>query len=164
MASLPCYCPICSSIYPCNNFRVSGNVINSTFKNCLETCPNCGLLAKVVDGTYNFYDDVIQVVEGTPFTYYAATQIQKIAKDAIQNKTSIDEAIDALCIVAPTIGNVVKELNKSNPSKGAYLLFFAFLAYLFNPLITDLAKPTTTRLGEVIADKIIPEDSDKSSQ
>lgn len=129
--SIPCYCPNCRNIFLSRAIHIE-NSINISFGGGSEPCIYCGRQASILDGTYNSIDGVLEVVEGSDFTKFAAKQLQNIAMDLYYNKKSVDSSLNDIIRIDPELGGKLKRFAESNKGTQAkYLLIIALLLFAY---------------------------------
>ena len=155
--SAPALCHRCGNLFQSQGFNIK-NGLNITFIGCSESCPRCGSDAMILDGTYNFYNDVVEVVRGTKFTRDSVERLktltsQSLANNDPKNASTTDEILDILTAFNESLGNSARMFIKSSKSTKTVIGFLMLLWFALSQANTFL-EPTVTKAGEEVRDVI----------
>ena len=155
--SAPALCQRCGNLFQSQGFNIK-NGLNITFIGCSESCPKCGSDATILDGTYNFYNDVVEVVKGTKFTRDSVERLktltsQSLASNDPKNASTTGEILDILTALNEPLGNSAKMYIKSSNSTKAVIGFLMLLWFAISQVNTFI-EPTVTKAGEELRDAI----------
>lgn len=123
MAGPPCKCTNCGFVFTASMIEIGPNVAGVTFKNCSVSCPNCGGIASVGDGTYNSVEDALSLVAGPSSTTSLINELRRIAEEARQNKLTAKEVLAEIADVSPDLAAKLGGIG-SWPAVGLILLLF----------------------------------------
>ena len=122
----PGKCRKCGAIFPATAFAAS-NSLGITFRGCATSCPNCGGLADVLDGTYNFIGDTVELLSGPESTIEALKKLAQVVKTSVEAgeppEKTMEKAIEAFPPLRKlkTLGvNAFKALTVVLAIKGMY--------------------------------------------
>lgn len=125
--SVPCYCPTCNNLFTSRMIHMEDSS-NITFTGGSEPCSRCGSRANILDGTYNSFDGVLEVVNGSNFTKYAVKELQNIAMDMYYNKKSMESSLDDIEKIDPELGGKMKRFAQANVgTQVKYLIIFTII-------------------------------------
>lgn len=79
--SLPAHCPVCGLTFYADGFYFE-NVTGVTLVGARQTCPRCGSMADVADGTFNFRDGVVEVLAAPGWTIETLDRLAAAAEQA----------------------------------------------------------------------------------
>lgn len=129
---IPAVCGACGLIFP-SGFNIE-NSVDITLTNNTQSCPKCGAMANVLDGTFDVRDELLRVVEAPWATFQALRQIQALIRDVASARLTKDQAI--------------KKASETDPRNGETLKFWLSLAPIYlSVLISALALFLTWRAG-----------------
>jgi hypothetical protein len=92
-ATLPVFCGHCGLVFSSRAFDF-GNSTNVTLTGNKESCPRCGRLAEIPDGTFNFVGDTMEVLEATPLTRARLSGLADALSRVRAGELSEDELAD----------------------------------------------------------------------
>jgi predicted RNA-binding Zn-ribbon protein involved in translation (DUF1610 family) len=108
MPSVPAYCSHCGQIFDgsggihisnCADIRLIGNRM---------TCPNCGHLARIVDGTFSETGNGLELVDGPELTRLILDHFRNIATRAQTKEITPQEAILEATQLNPKLGRLME--------------------------------------------------------
>lgn len=108
----PALCEACGHLFRSPHATVIGQ--NISFMLCTITCERCGKRARVLDGTYNFVDGLVQIVSAPGWSIAALQRMQSILERHQGGEVSLDEALDDIGLFAPDAKTVLIEWLKNN--------------------------------------------------
>ncbi|MFB5936458.1 SEC-C metal-binding domain-containing protein [Peribacillus frigoritolerans] len=89
---MPAVCDKCGTIFPSGYFLE--HVTNATFSGrneALSPCPSCKSKGHVPDGTFNFYDDTIEILSAPERTIQELQRLSQILRKAKENNSTPEE-------------------------------------------------------------------------
>ncbi|WP_163270462.1 hypothetical protein [Chelativorans alearense] len=124
MASIPGYCPYCGFIFDGSGGIHIENSLNVTVTGSRMTCPNCGQMAFLVDGTFSERGRGLELVSGPPLTRMILDQLQEIARKAQAQEITPEEVIQQAETIDPQLGKILKNV----PLASVISIFIALVA------------------------------------
>lgn len=101
MPGPPAHCSHCGEVFLSRQFNFEMS-IDATLDGCSETCPRCGKMADVLDGTYDFVGNAITIRKASPRTVEILTALQEAARAAQAGKSK-DEVLAPLKKQSPEL-------------------------------------------------------------
>ena len=129
MAQFPAYCQNCKIVFPATLLSAD-NVTDLTIRNCSETCPRCGAMARIAEGTFNIQDDVISIVNAPNFTKQLI-EFTKLLQKAHDSEKSPSEVASEVEKIDPRLKSVVLKAGSAPRAKNGWvypLLLALFVA------------------------------------
>jgi hypothetical protein len=123
MAGPPCECINCGFVFSTSLIEIGPNVTGITFQDCSVSCPKCGSLAQIGDGTYNSVGGALALIAGPSSTAKLLKQLSRIASEAHTNKLTAQEVLAEIADVSPDLANKLRGIG-SWPTVGLILLLF----------------------------------------
>ena len=123
MAGPPCKCSTCGLVFETGLVEIEDGVLGSTFQNCSVSCPRCGGLAKIGDGTYDSVGEVLKLVSGPSDTFTLVAELEKIATNARNKGLTAQDILTEIAGVSPDLAT---KLNGIGPWPVVGLLLFLF--------------------------------------
>ncbi len=107
MAKIPIFCENCGELSTFNNLIdiADGANVKINFSGNKASCSNCGKLAVIVDGTYEFIGNTLEIFKSSKVTNSQLKRLIKILANASDNKMTGKE-------ISQNIVNEVPELSK----------------------------------------------------
>lgn len=124
MANPPVHCDHCGLFFFSKAFSV--NAINALMRGNEETCPQCGELARGLDGTFDFVGNEITVRSATPRTLEILKALQAAIKAEAEGKSD-DEIISHVEKASPELAAATKEAAKTG-GRGLLAVILVLLA------------------------------------
>jgi hypothetical protein len=146
---LPAVCDSCSSMFP-SGISVEGNAYNVTIVNsCSGPCPNCGGTGHIPDGTFNFIDNVIQLLSGPERTVSELFRLAEILGKARKEGASVSKIDEEVREKLPQFSRFIGLLPKSRSE------LYAFLSLILTVITlvtggTDHRPPSNVNVNQVI--------------
>jgi hypothetical protein len=103
MQALPAYCSNCKLIFPSQGIGGGGGG-TANFQGNKETCPRCGFLADVADGTFAFDDGIVRLIKGSAWTRQQIAMMERAYRDLAEKKEVTPGVLDVLEKVSPNLG------------------------------------------------------------
>jgi hypothetical protein len=107
MPSIPGYCPHCGAVFDGRGGIHIGNSTGVVTSGNRMTCPRCGRLANLVDGTFNAKDKKLELVSGPPLTRAVIGKLEEIARQAKAHEITAEEAVKQIAEVDPVLGRLI---------------------------------------------------------
>lgn len=95
-------------------FRIEGNIRSLHLEGNRETCPNCGNMAQIVDGTFNTVGGALAMISGPQITTDVLRRFGILAQSAIEKKITTEELHKQATEIDPLLGEMVNKIGKSN--------------------------------------------------
>lgn len=130
MQNPPAVCPKCGAFFRSSLIGIAaGGTV--TFSNIAVSCPYCGNIASVVDGTYDAVDDILRFVSGPQYSRELLQKFGDLLVDALEQQTSIDELEKSADAIDPRLGEIIRR-TKYKPllSRPLLLLLIAVISRL----------------------------------
>jgi hypothetical protein len=106
MAKIPAYCSHCKQRFTTQNFVAGQGVV--TFEGCKVSCPRCGRMAKIPDGSYVLRDQLRSFFITNKFSQDELSKLSDIIKEAQQKNSSVGEFSAVLDRELPRAGGLKK--------------------------------------------------------
>lgn len=111
-----------------SNFMAAVNSVGVTLNNNSESCPKCGSLSQVMEGTFNFGSNgIAEVVSAPAWTRAALKQVQQALADAKRRIQDLGEDPDAVA------EETIRCLEHANPA-----LASKFHEFLGSPVLSNV--------------------------
>ncbi|SFE90936.1 SEC-C motif-containing protein [Bacillus sp. OV194] len=120
MSRLPVVCNHCGNISPSRLVSFNGS-FRVKLENNKETCLFCGKWGYIPDGVYNFYDNVVELLEGSPQTVADLKRLSLILNNARETKSTHEELQKEIEKKVPRFKALAKWLPKSLDQRLAYI-------------------------------------------
>ncbi len=143
---LPAQCGTCSLIF--HSGMDIRNTSNMTIVGGEVQCPRCGNMARIAEGTYSFYDDVIRIVRAPDISREMLRSFAMILKDAYNQKISIDELEARARDIHPRLSEAVSKVKEQSHTRKWFLRWLGMICFALGAIAEDVAT-------EVIADRLI---------
>ncbi|HEX9050160.1 MAG TPA: SEC-C metal-binding domain-containing protein [Anaeromyxobacter sp.] len=88
---VPAFCDSCGAIFASGIVAGGGTF---TFTGCAATCPRCGAMARIPDGTFSFIGDTIRLLSGPAATVAQLRRLAEIVR-AVRARAMTREAAEA---------------------------------------------------------------------
>jgi uncharacterized protein YecA (UPF0149 family) len=130
MPAVPAICDTCGSIFPSGIFVE--NSLSITFRDChAGPCPKCGQVGHLVEGTFNFVGETIEVVRASFKTQSELIRLKKFIQKIKQEAPKVEEAIREIQDNYPQLSKPISLLPKTTSELYAFLgLLIALLTYI----------------------------------
>lgn len=83
--AMPAWCPTCNAMVDGSGGIHIENSTHVTLEDCTITCPKCWGTARIIEGTFNVRDGIIDVVTASPWTRAKLAEFQSALRWAIGN-------------------------------------------------------------------------------
>lgn len=114
MAQVPAFCDNCGNAFITSNF-IDGDA-NVSLKNVVISCPNCGSIAKVPDGIYQFIGDTIKILSAPYSSYLKIQRLTEILQRAKEKKASAKETSKIIEEELPEFSGIAQYLKQQTPT------------------------------------------------
>lgn len=166
MASIPGYCPHCGCIFDGSGGIHIKNSVGVTVSRSRMTCPNCGRMANLVDGTFNERGQGLELVSGPPLTRVVLDQLNELARRAKADQVTPEKIIEEAEAVAPEVARVLRRVPLSNVISIFLALVAIYMAYqdrqdsrAFQQEVLDLLRTPIATVEETVGDNLGPDAS-----
>lgn len=105
MLGLPVHCDNCGLDFEGRGIAIAGNVENLTLRGNRESCPRCGAMAHIVEGTYNVRDGVLQALSATPLDRALLERLMPIVQRAQAGEIPPEEAGAEIGYLSPELAS-----------------------------------------------------------
>lgn len=101
----PAKCRSCGKVHPATAFAME-NSFGISFSGCQVACPFCGSISDVLDGTYDFYGDVVKLLSGPESTISVLKQLAQTVKDSVAAGESAEKTVERITEIAPWLNGI----------------------------------------------------------
>jgi hypothetical protein len=125
MVGIPAHCPHCGRVFVSSAFSF-GLAATVVLENNKTNCPFCGKTADIVDGTFNFLGNVVQVTNAPPRTI-AIIKVLQAALNAAQQGEPDTKVLDKIKDASPELADQIQKATVASgkPLVGLLLLLLA---------------------------------------
>lgn len=123
---IPVYCPHCGNAFASKTFHITGNVHGLTLIGNKETCPNCGQLANIQDGVFDFVNGILTQIRDAGLSRKSIMQLAALAPATKDEPVDEDAIIAAVEEIDPKIAAAFKTL-KGKGKLAAMLMLLVFI-------------------------------------
>ena len=134
--SIPVHCPNCGFNFTSRALNIE-NAQNVTLVGNTETCPSCGQMANLQDGTYDFIGTVIAAVRAPGVMREDVKAFQTVVNAAKSGKISDQEAIRQARAINPTFAALLEFANTNSNGLTLLLTILIFLINLYTAYSAD---------------------------
>jgi hypothetical protein len=133
------------------------NVTNLTIRNSSVTCPECGNVANFIEGTFNVYGDIIEIVAASPWTRHQLARYQSALEWAAKNYAERPRAaIRRIERVSPETASWIRRM-RGPYSRAEIIAVLSFLATIVfgvaqtaAPFVSSDSEPVPITNNQVI--------------
>lgn len=152
MAGVPAHCQSCGALFVSNLISIGGGSKDITLIGNMVSCPFCGNMSRVTDGTYNAVGDVLELVSGPDTTADMLRRLYAITKSAYYGETSLDEAESQATAIKPEFGQAINIIKKRGSINKMLLLalMVAALAYCQPDVKLDMKLDLNRLINQII--------------
>jgi hypothetical protein len=97
-------CSSCGALFRSKRIRISGNTKGVVFLNNKETCPFCGALADIQEGTFDMVNGVLCMVRDANVTREMCSKLERLAIKAYTEKMPPENLIKEIKEISPFLG------------------------------------------------------------
>lgn len=149
---VPAVCSHCGLVFR-SMIRVLGTMSVHSERSS-QTCPRCGQMAEISEGTFFLVNDVLTAVQGPEVTKVALQKLQEIVEQAQSTGLSNDELAKQIAQVNPSLGAAIAR-NLRLPVAFVVLVCLAAIKSCtlnlnldVNQLVDQLREQTAQPVGE----------------
>lgn len=147
MPDMPAVCDNCGTIFPSGYFVE--NATNITFADDTSgPCPSCGAMGHVPDGTFNFTEDTIQLLQGPQRTISVLERLAEILQGARERNASAEEVRQTIQQETPELAPLANLL----PQTRAELYAFIAIIRTTIKILLDTANTQQINIPDVDID------------
>src|SRR3712207_9017763 len=111
---MPVICDNCGTLFVTHSFiGGSGTAIIDMVGNRLGPCPTCGALGRIPDGTYNFANDALTLLQSPQRTKDELRRFANILRGIIDGATNVEEAQVTIRHEVPGLASLAEEIAKT---------------------------------------------------
>lgn len=137
MSQVPAFCSNCGSIFP-SKLLSFVNSTNITIKGCEEPCINCGSIAKVPDGVYNFIGETIELLSGSESTVQQLNRLAEILNSFKDRDSTYEEVMEEVEQETPQMSSLLEKiLPKTKDHLYGFISIIIGIISLLNAMSTD---------------------------
>lgn len=107
MVQFPAFCPRCGLVFASRMFSLS-HVQGLTMSGNRESCPRCGAMAELPDGTFNVTGDTIEVLAASGLTRARLLLLADVLRSAQSQGASSEAVGEAVLAEAPALRSLVE--------------------------------------------------------
>lgn len=155
MVAIPAWCPNCNKMVDGSaGIHVEGTVTGLTLNGNEITCPECRGRARVIEGTFNVTEGIIEVVTASPWTRYQLAKYQSALRWAAENYAERPRAaIRRIEKVSPETATYIRRLRDGPYTRSdiiALLSLMATVVFGILQFVTSDEKPVQVTNEQVI--------------
>ncbi len=129
MAAIPGYCTHCGHIFEGQGEIQIEHSFDVTLSDNRMTCPKCGKLARLVDGTFNERGFGLELVAGPPLTRAILDKLQELARKAESQEISPEEIIEQSETIDPKLAGALRSVPLASVASILIALVALYLSY-----------------------------------
>ena len=131
MAYMPVICDTCGTLFVTQSFiGGSGTATIDMVGNRLGPCPTCGAMGRIPDGTYNFANDALTLLQGPQRTKDELRRFANILRGIIDGDTNVEEAQVTVRHEVPGLASLAEEIAKTRNAQFRMFLIKAILTII----------------------------------
>ena len=162
MALVPVFCDHCGTLFATGSF-IGGDATGVTFEDCgFGPCPTCGQMGRVLDGTFEFIGDTINVLSAPEWSLEKLGWLQQRIEAAQRGQASPEQVVDEVAAEAPELRALIGNLSRAG-WKAIQILVMLLTIVTFRQSQTkppatksDLKQATETIMHEIERQPIRP--------
>lgn len=109
---MPVICDSCGTRFAQSNIFGGSGIV--TLKDVgVGPCPSCGGMGRVPDGTYQFNDDTIRLLQGPQRTKNELARFADILRGILGNDATLDDGVATVRHEIPDLAPLVEEIRKT---------------------------------------------------
>lgn len=113
-------CDTCGAFFPSG--IVAENAFEITFAgNIVGQCPRCGGIGHIPEGTYNFTQDTIELLQGPQATISELERLAQILQEARERNASVEEVRETIQQETPNLSKLSSVLPRTRNELYAFL-------------------------------------------
>lgn len=114
--AMPAFCTKCENVFS-SGFIFGGTSRNITLQGNLASCPKCGGIGIVPDGTYDFIEDTIHILSGPETTLDSLRRLKSILEKAKEEDREPQEVAATIKREIPEQSLIADNLEKEKKDK-----------------------------------------------
>lgn len=118
----PAKCRSCGLVHPATAFSAD-NSFETSFEECVVSCPRCGSDSDVLTGVYNFYSNTVELVSGPPSTIAIFQELARVVNASVAAGESPEKTLERASEFLPWLRSGLK--GKVAATAFAVLAYFA---------------------------------------
>lgn len=104
--------------------------MNAELKGNTQNCPVCNGLGRIVDGTFEFRDNVIKIIKAPEFTRDLLDDLIKLSEGRATGKIGDEKYVEQVKLIYPALGALAEHiLSRSKNPKLLICVIIAAIAY-----------------------------------
>jgi hypothetical protein len=108
MARIPVYCSHCGAIFESRAIRIGAGTGRNIFVGNMESCIQCGKMARIIDGMMEVSrEDILLLVDGPQISKLVLQQFSKSVERAAKDEITLDELQSEAETLDPALGKLV---------------------------------------------------------
>ena len=120
MLDMPAICDTCGTMFPSG--LVFENSTSITLSgNAAGPCPSCGGMGHILDGTFNFTNDTIELLQGPERTVSELERLAQILSEARKRNASAEELRETIQQETPNLSGLSSLLPRTRTDLYAFL-------------------------------------------
>ncbi|UUP19520.1 hypothetical protein [Nitratireductor thuwali] len=135
MASIPGHCHHCGCIFDGRGGIHIENSSNITVSGSRMTCPNCGKMANLVDGTFNERAGRLELVSGPPITRDILSHLQHLVAAAEAGEITKEELATRAAELHEGVGSAIAYLVSRYPKTLLFVVSLVMMLKACNPQV-----------------------------
>lgn len=141
--SIPAICEKCGHLFALKEFFMGANVRQVTITNSRTRCPKCGSTAKILDGTYEYYNGMLETVKGSHLTIEATKRLSEITQEALNSDLNSSEFRDRLLLIDEGTGLKLTNFYDADMTNKFIIIALSALAIYLAAMIAEFGVKTT---------------------
>ena len=133
MVGPPSKCPACGLLFESRLIDIGPSVAGITFENVGVSCPRCGGMARVADGTYSSVRETLELISGSKSSRDTLEALQRLAQRSRTEKLSAKEIFREISDISPGFAEKIEQ-GRSWPAVGLIVL----LIWMIKSLSLDI--------------------------
>lgn len=122
MVGPACKCANCGHVFQTGLISIC-NAVGVTFEGCSASCPRCGGMAAIADGTYSAHGNTLRLDAGPLSTRQIISELSRVAQKAREERLSTEEVLAELVNINPDLAKKLKSIGPW-PVVGLIILLF----------------------------------------
>jgi hypothetical protein len=120
MFQAPAICQVCKTIFP-STVGIAPGASGLALIGNVQTCPQCGSDAPIVDGVYSFVDHTVRVLANSALSVQQLTELFQLLQDATENEHPIQDTHRKAVEIAPVLAKLFDVAGWSDIAKATLL-------------------------------------------
>lgn len=126
MSQVPAFCSNCGLVFPSRVLSIS-NSRNITIGDSKEPCINCGSVARVPDGVYNFIGETIELLSGPERTVQELNRLAEILSLSKEKNSTYEEVMEEVKEEVPQMTSLLNMVLPKTPEQ-----FYSFVTVILS--------------------------------